>query len=282
MRFSSSVATIAIVGVFTLGVQPAAAVPARVGIVGGYQVTSSDFDVLGERHVDLQPGGAGLIGVRFGLELVPALALEITLQLAPARIPIGETVLLMPIHADLVLRPFAGAFTPFIALGGGVYAHLAGTGSGDVDGLIHGALGVEARLREDVLLRLEAAVLATDGVASTLSYNPAVRLGLDLRFGARPSAEVVVPEPVGVPGDRDGDGVPDDRDHCPSHPGPPAHDGCPDTDGDGIRDVWDRCPMQPGSPAHEGCPDTDGDGLIDRLDACPRAPGSPRSWGCPL
>jgi OOP family OmpA-OmpF porin len=60
--------------------------------------------------------------------------------------------------------------------------------------------------------------------------------------------------PQGVPGDRDGDGVPDDVDRCPDDPGPADLDGCPDRDGDGIADIDDRCPDQPGPPQTDGCP----------------------------
>src|SRR5690606_1805628 len=52
-------------------------------------------------------------------------------------------------------------------------------------------------------------------------------------------------------GDRDGDGVPDDRDGCPDVPedkdGFEDHDGCPqlDNDEDGIPDAEDQCPDYP-------------------------------------
>jgi OmpA-OmpF porin, OOP family len=59
---------------------------------------------------------------------------------------------------------------------------------------------------------------------------------------------------AGMPGDRDGDGVPDDRDRCPEEPGPAELDGCPDRDGDAIADIDDRCPDEPGPPQNDGCP----------------------------
>ena len=64
--------------------------------------------------------------------------------------------------------------------------------------------------------------------------------------------------------DRDGDGVPDDRDECPDLPedrdGIQDDDGCPedDADGDGILDIEDACPLDPGNassdPKQNGCP----------------------------
>ncbi len=87
--------------------------------------------------------------------------------------------------------------------------------------------------------------------------------------------------------DRDGDGVPDDRDKCPDEKGDPRNDGCPwpnpDLDEDGVCDPWvaekglnsefadvcegiDQCPNEQGAGA-DGCPldnpDPDGDGVCD-------------------
>ena len=102
-------------------------------------------------------------------------------------------------------------------------------------------------------------------------------------------------------GDRDGDGIPDDKDACPDDPedfdGFEDSDGCPDpdNDGDGIPDVDDRCPNVPedfdGDEDHDGCPegdkkkDRDGDGIPDDLDKCPDEPedfdGFQDEDGCP-
>ena len=67
------------------------------------------------------------------------------------------------------------------------------------------------------------------------------------------------------PRDRDGDGIPDDRDRCPDDPedrdGFEDEDGCPDPDNDrdGIPDVQDKCPNEPetvnGYQDEDGCPD---------------------------
>ena len=101
--------------------------------------------------------------------------------------------------------------------------------------------------------------------------------------------------------DRDGDGVLDVEDACPTVPGvrteDPRTNGCPaaplsDRDGDGILDNEDACPDQPGpqsnDPATNGCPpppDRDNDKIIDPEDACPDIPGvrtnDPKTNGCP-
>ncbi len=103
-------------------------------------------------------------------------------------------------------------------------------------------------------------------------------------------------------GDKDGDGIPDDVDKCPTIPedfdGFEDHDGCPepDNDGDRIPDELDKCPNEPetinGFQDADGCPDEapdqDHDGIPDSVDKCPDAGGpdiirNPKSqyYGCP-
>jgi OmpA-OmpF porin, OOP family len=107
-----------------------------------------------------------------------------------------------------------------------------------------------------------------------------------------------VPEPKAAPpppGDRDKDGIIDEKDACPDVKGvanvDPEKNGCPpDRDGDGIIDEKDACPDVKGvksdDPELNGCPpDRDGDEIIDEKDACPDVPGvhdpDPKKNGCP-
>ena len=99
-------------------------------------------------------------------------------------------------------------------------------------------------------------------------------------------------------GDKDGDGIPDGDDACPTEKGRassnPLKHGCPrreDRDFDLIWDDEDACPDVPGvessDPEKNGCPlsDRDGDGITDAKDACPDTPGIAsldfRKHGCP-
>ncbi len=108
----------------------------------------------------------------------------------------------------------------------------------------------------------------------------------------------LVPQIVVGPGDRDGDGITDDKDACPDVKGvasaDPKLNGCPpapkDRDGDGIVDDHDACPDVPGvanaDPKKNGCPsDRDNDGVLDKDDACPDVAGvatsDPATNGCP-
>ncbi len=79
--------------------------------------------------------------------------------------------------------------------------------------------------------------------------------------------------------DKDGDGIADDKDDCPTVKGLAAFNGCPDSDGDGIKDSDDVCPSTAGLAKFKGCPDTDGDGFADNVDKCPTVAGTVN--GCP-
>jgi imidazolonepropionase-like amidohydrolase len=73
--------------------------------------------------------------------------------------------------------------------------------------------------------------------------------------------------------DKDGDGVPDLEDNCPSvfNPIRPMDDGKQtDTDGDGIGDACDKCPLVAGETCTRPISgDMDGDGVPNELDNCP-------------
>ncbi len=88
--------------------------------------------------------------------------------------------------------------------------------------------------------------------------------------------------------DTDKDGVPDDKDKCPTVGGTNVDsDGCPketpsttDSDNDGVVDSKDKCPNTPSGTQVDssGCPvtstqlDSDHDGVADTLDTCPNTP----------
>jgi OmpA-OmpF porin, OOP family len=83
--------------------------------------------------------------------------------------------------------------------------------------------------------------------------------------------------------DKDGDGIPDNKDACPLVAGAAITNGCPDKDGDGIADNRDKCPDVAGLVKYDGCPipDTDKDGINDEADKCPLVAGLAKYDGCP-
>lgn len=111
------------------------------------------------------------------------------------------------------------------------------------------------------------------GIAWSPGARPACREG-------RPYALADCPDL-----DRDGDGIANAADACPSVKGLAPLKGCPDadTDGDGVLNLADRCPGEAGVAENGGCPPADGDrdGIADAEDACPAEAGPVATKGCP-
>lgn len=86
-----------------------------------------------------------------------------------------------------------------------------------------------------------------------------------------PNASTYTSAPGGD--DKDGDGVPDAQDNCPSvfNPIRPLDgDKQADADGDGIGDACDKCPLTAGEACTPpSADDIDGDGVPNTLDNCP-------------
>jgi outer membrane protein OmpA-like peptidoglycan-associated protein len=128
----------------------------------------------------------------------------------------------------------------------------------------------------------QIAVGAGSGVVSALG-SPDARVILRLAWA---------PVKPDKPADRDGDGVPDSQDLCPTTSGASSAKGCPDQDADGVPDSDDLCPNEVAGAkpdAHRsGCPvkDADQDGVPDSEDQCPdQASGKnpdPKASGCPI
>lgn len=122
-------------------------------------------------------------------------------------------------------------------------------------------------------------------------YGASIRLGY--QFVLPKSRILSQGGGVGLPGDRDADGVSDAADKCKSTPedrdGYLDTDGCPeyDNDQDGIIDEQDKCPGEAedkdGFDDADGCPDSDNDtdGIPDSIDACPLESGLEEQRGCP-
>jgi outer membrane protein OmpA-like peptidoglycan-associated protein len=117
------------------------------------------------------------------------------------------------------------------------------------------------------------------------SYFPARReIGIS-EENARKAIELSPKDKCNPAPDKDGDGVLDPVDKCPTIPGPKENAGCPwpDQDKDGVFDKDDKCPTVPGPKENAGCPwpDSDGDGVFDKDDKCPNTPGPKENDGCP-
>jgi OmpA-OmpF porin, OOP family len=170
---------------------------------------------------------------------------------------------------------------------------------------------------------VEAHVYSSYGRGSDMGVTLVAGLGLNDSYGA-PTWRTGLVVSWRVPGlvdDRDGDGIFDFDDPCPSQvedfdgfqdedgcldedndedgmldaedqcrndaedlDGIMDSDGCPEDDGDndGVLDLIDECPEEAGTAQAEGCPDRDEDGVMDSIDRCIDEPGLARDRGCPV
>ena len=130
-------------------------------------------------------------------------------------------------------------------------------------------------------VRTGAAPKLGDILAAGQAYYPTF-FCKDQTPDGEPSCVPSRPEPVngsttytGVPseGDKDGDGIPDDADNCPTvfNPIRPMDIGRQaDVDKDGIGDACDECPEDAEQKCeHAIATDLDGDGVPNGLDNCP-------------
>ncbi|MEY2935826.1 MAG: hypothetical protein RL033_6575 [Pseudomonadota bacterium] len=164
----------------------------------------------------------------------------------------------------------------------------ASFGAFDKEGTpIEALLGVHYRLEQ-----LAFGIGAGPGLSQGFG-TPSMRAVASLQW-----IQDVEEPPAPAPLDRDGDGIVDSTDACPTEAGPAnaeaSRHGCPppqDSDADGISDPDDACPAQSGllsaDRAISGCPppDRDGDQILDRDDACVDEVGvtdlDPTRNGCP-
>jgi OmpA-OmpF porin, OOP family len=211
----------------------------------------------------------------------------------------GTSVVPFTVRGHVIAQLGLWSVTPFVLVGGGLLGvNNAGPLGTDIDPSMHFGGGVKIYINRWVMLRLDVrdVISHMQGVENTFeSHNLEATLGLSFTLNRRNTPqprERQIADLASPPGDRDGDGIPDDVDQCPDDPETfndyQDEDGCPeyDRDGDGFYDDQDLCPDEAGV-APDGCPirDTDGDGIYDDVDQCPTEPETFNDYmdedGCP-
>ena len=162
-----------------------------------------------------------------------------------------------------------------------------------VFGEIDGAFGLSNELDENPLEARLGGRMRVGDLTFSLGAGPGIISGVGVPTVRVLAGVAYAPER----GDRDGDGIDDSEDNCPTEPEDrdqwEDEDGCPeaDNDQDGKLDGEDSCPNQAEDlDQHEdddGCPDddNDGDGIRDGFDSCPNdaedMDGDRDEDGCP-
>jgi hypothetical protein len=214
------------------------------------------------------PGTA--FGLRLGYVVIPRLSLEAELGLIPTGTKEGRTqVFAFGYRAHLLFHVLTGRIRPFILVGGGGFSNTSSNPAivaQDTDGELHGGVGVKIDIKKNWGLRVDGRIAFSPAIAGIyFTEDGEITAGLyglfDLGTKAVPAAPPVATYVPPPPADRDRDGLPDDKDRCPTEAGPASLGGCPDKDrdGDGVVDRLDKCPGEPGPEANRGCPDADRD-----------------------
>ncbi len=196
-----------------------------------------------------------------------------------------------------------------LVLYGEVFTHTADRDPYGVVTFASGQLGRDpSRPADDPLNLDEQIALARTRIQTHMEASVGARWTIAYGFQAEGGIAVPVLSGYGTPdfraygglrwklerNDKDGDGIDDSKDACPTEPedkdGINDSDGCPDpdNDGDGLIDVVDRCRDEPedkdGYLDDDGCPDPDNDDdqIPDDEDRCPDEAGPAETGGCPI
>jgi len=197
----------------------------------------------------------------------------------------GSNSLLLQLTAmtSLKLNTDRKFFTPYITAGAGVSKYKEYYGM-----FMPAGLGLQFNFNHDVyvLIQSHCSFAVTDNVSDNLFHSIGIAGNIKKRKQVHQNT---LPKPQLINlslQDRDGDGIVDSEDQCPTIPGVTRYAGCPipDSDNDGINDEEDKCPTVYGVAKYAGCPvpDTDGDGVNDEEDYCISVAGLVSNHGCPV
>ena len=272
----------------------------EIGVAGGAHLFANNVELgVADDPTLTSPKNSPLFGLRLGLVLHPMFAIEAEGVGMPtkARDTLNSTFI-DGVRGSLIYNiapgeSAGGKFIPFVLADAGMLNIASASNDGytdikkDTDFVFHGGVGAKYYFNDMVHLRVDARAL---GVPNTKPKSYSVdwefMAGIGFTFGG---TEPAAPPPPPLIKDSDNDGIPDDRDRCPTQAGPKENGGCPDkdSDGDGVVDRKDKCPDKAGPPERDGCPeeDRDHDGIVDEKDKCPDDPEDKDNFededGCP-
>ena len=219
-------------------------------------------------------------GLRVGYLPLPFVGVELEGAVMPTSTrDVSRSALVYSLRGHVIGQLPWWRITPFLLAGYGFQgiSSDADTAVGsDIDGTFHAGLGVKWYAARWLVMRLDGRIdVGGETNPGGLKSHFELHAGASYILGWKKSEKK--PEP---PPDRDGDGVKDADDKCPTLTGDKPTGCPPDKDNDGVYDADDKCPDKAGDkPA--GCPaDKDGDGVPDAEDKCPDLTGV-KPTGCP-
>jgi outer membrane protein OmpA-like peptidoglycan-associated protein/opacity protein-like surface antigen len=275
----------------------------EVGVSGGVHLFSKHSELgVADDPTLTSPKNAPLFALRLGVLFNPMFALEAEGVGIPTKArDTGLSAFVVGARGSLVYNIMpgqiaGGKFVPFVLAGAGILNVASTKGDNsytaikkDTDFEFHGGVGAKYFFTDVVHLRVDARAMgvpSTGPETKSFTVDWEFMAGIGFTFGGHAAAP---PPPLLLIKDSDNDGIPDDKDRCPTQAGPKENGGCPDkdSDGDGIVDRKDKCPDKAGPAEREGCPeeDKDNDGIVDEKDKCPDEPEDKDQFededGCP-
>lgn len=238
----------------------------ELGVFGGVMVIAKPHDfydvALGYRRLRRAAPDVGARAAYYPLSFL-GIEGEFAGQWTAAKYG-GQPAFLYGLRFSGILQLPLFRVVPFAIAGyglGGIRSNRDALGN-DIDPIGHYGVGVKVMASPWVALRLEGRHVLGPAAQQrrVVASHGEVLFGVSVTLGRRR-----------------GHG----HDHHHHHHDPPAAAGNDDRDGDGVRDAYDRCPTVIGGGV-DGCapPDADDDGLLDLHDACPNEPGDSTD-GCP-
>ena len=272
-----SAAPIIAIGTIAATASPAVADPTQVGAWFGPRVYSKDSQLGYIDDAMFHPTLENTIafGARIARPFFPWLVPELELAMAPTKTTAvggaeaASVFWLDPrLHIRFELLP-GKRVQPFIVIGGGSPIAISGarkTYDSAILGDGYAGGGVRFDSRKGFVLRFDARVSLLPGIDSFVTPEVDIGFGIEFGVGAGSGRRRNEDQSAGKPADRDGDGIPDDKDMCGDRPedadGFDDLDGCPDIDNDldRVLDIADKCANVPeqynGFQDDDGCPDT--------------------------
>jgi outer membrane protein OmpA-like peptidoglycan-associated protein len=222
------------------------------------------------------------IGARLGVFVVQNLQVEADASYTRTEGPAGEKINYIPMHARLLYNLPWGEHAA-VLLGAGYTRNTFRKAYDESASGFGGLLGLRLGTGDRFSIRLD---LTGDYIGDPENKNtPPPLAGVkrgDSNFHLGAQAGISLMLGGKRDGDRDGDGVKDSMDACPTTPAGDAVDatGCSlpkDADRDGVLDTMDQCPSTPAGDQVDarGCSlpkDADRDGVVDSADRCPATP----------
>jgi peptidoglycan-associated lipoprotein len=156
-----------------------------LGVFGGANLVLGDWDLHEVGNSRMSPHHSPMGGIRLGVDVLSWLGLEGSVAVMPFSSDAGDTNLNLDLRVDGLLYVFGRKnWVPFIDVGFGSYANLAGDHGKDADYHLQWGLGSRGALTDWLILRFDARHVVSDASEEPFSNNLELMVGLDFMLAS--------------------------------------------------------------------------------------------------